>query len=115
MVNGGWIQTFEKFCEHLEQFKETLPEHMATYLSEKNAKTLTEAAVTADEYALTHKVQGDCRRRDSAVGGKPKGSGSGLPSFKSGNGGGKLDLGLTCNYCLVRGHWKAESPMLKSK
>lgn len=55
------VQTFEELCELalLEQFKETLPERMATYLRERNPKILTEAAVIADEYALTHKVQGE--------------------------------------------------------
>ncbi len=112
------VQTFEQLCELvlLEQFKETLPECMATYLSERNVKTLTEAAVLADEYSLTHKVGGDFGRRDSAVSGHhPKGSGSEHSSFKSGSSGGKFDSGRTCNYCLGKGHWKAECPVLKLK
>lgn len=111
------VQTFEELCELvlLEQFKETLPECMAIYLSERSAKTLTEAAVIADEYALTHKVRGDYGHRDSAVGGHKKGSGSELPSFKEGNSGSKLDSSWTCNYCLGQGHWKNECPMLESK
>lgn len=59
----------------LEQFKETLPEHMATNLSERKTKTFTEADVLADEYALTHKERGGYGRRESAVSGHQKSSG----------------------------------------
>lgn len=39
----------------LEQFKNTLPEHVATYVAEKQAKNEGEAAVLVDQYELTHK------------------------------------------------------------
>lgn len=70
---GQWrlaseVQTFDQLCELVlvEQFRETLPMNLATYLSERNAKTFTEAAVLADEYALTHKVQGEAGHRVSS-------------------------------------------------
>lgn len=80
----------------LEQFHDTLPERTATYLSERNVKTLTEAAAIADEYALTHKVRGD--RHREVFFGHQKGSGSELPPFKSSDS--KLDPSWVCNYCL---------------
>lgn len=117
---GRWrlaseVHTFEQLCELLllEQFHDTLPERIATYLGERNAKTLTEAATIADEYALTHKVRGD-RHREMFFG-HQKGSGSEFPPFKSGNSSSKLDQSRICNYCLGKGHWKAECPVLKSK
>lgn len=39
--------------------KTPLLESMAIYLSDRNAKTLAEAAGIADEYVLIHKVCGD--------------------------------------------------------
>ena len=63
---GKWrlaseVHTFEQLSELLlfELFHDTLHERTATYLSERNVKTLAEAAAIADGYALTHKVQGD--------------------------------------------------------
>ena len=40
----------------LEQFKDILPERVATYLNEHKVKNVTDAGVLADEYALTHKI-----------------------------------------------------------
>ena len=116
---GRWrllseVHTFEKLCELLllEQFQDTLPECIATYLSERNAKMLTEAATIADEYALTHKL----RVTDTETFlGHQKGSSSEFQPFKPGNSGSKLDPSRVCNYCLGKGHWKAERPVLKSK
>lgn len=107
--------TFEQLCELLllEQFYDTLPERMVTYLSERHVKTLTEAAAIADEYASTHKIRSD--RHREVFFGYQKRSGSKLPPFKSGNSGSKLDPSRVCNYSLGKGHWKTEGPVLKSK
>lgn len=40
----------------LEDFKINLPERIVMHLSEKKVVTLGQAAVLADEYALTHKM-----------------------------------------------------------
>ena len=42
----------------LEQFKNSVPEPVAMYISEQKAKTVAEAEVLADEFSLTHKGQG---------------------------------------------------------
>ena len=39
----------------VEEFKHTLPEKVATYLNEHKVETLSQAAVRADEFVLTHK------------------------------------------------------------
>ena len=39
-----------------ELFKGTLPECVATYVAEKQAKNKSDAAVLVDEYELTHKA-----------------------------------------------------------
>ena len=58
------VETFPRLCELLllEQFKSTLPDCIVTYLSERQVKTASEAAVLADEYSLTHKVPVCCHR-----------------------------------------------------
>lgn len=53
------VTTFEQLSELivLEQFKNILPERLATFVSEHKIKTAAEAAVSADEYMLIHTVQ----------------------------------------------------------
>ena len=98
----------------MEQFRETLPENLATYLSERSVETLAEAAVLADEYALTHKVQGESGRKGGASG-YPMSSGSDSSAFKTASNVGKWDSSRTCKNCLGKGHWKAHCPVLRSK
>lgn len=38
----------------LEKFRNSMPEHIATYISERKVKTAAEAAALADDYVLTH-------------------------------------------------------------
>ena len=38
----------------LEQFKNSVPGRIATYISERKVKTAAEAAALADDYLLTH-------------------------------------------------------------
>lgn len=118
---GRWwvaseFQTFDQLCELvlLEQFRETLPVNLATHLSGHNTKTLTEAAVLADEYALTHKVQGETGRRGGS-GSQQRSLRGDSPSFSSLNNGNKWDASRTCNYCLGKGHWKADCSVLRAK
>ena len=51
------VTTFEQLCDLvvLEQFKNIVPERLATFISEHKIKTASEAAVLADKYILTHK------------------------------------------------------------
>lgn len=51
------VQSFEELRELilLEEFKNCLPEHVATYLNEQKVLKCSAAAVLADEYVLTHK------------------------------------------------------------
>ncbi|KAK0144763.1 hypothetical protein N1851_016781 [Merluccius polli] len=46
------VETFPELCDLviLEQFKQTVPEHIATYITERKVSTPSEAAVVADEY-----------------------------------------------------------------
>ena len=48
---------FDKFHQLLliEEFKKSLPSEVKTYLDEKKAETLSQAATVADDYVLTHK------------------------------------------------------------
>lgn len=57
------ITTFDDLCELviLEQFKNTLPGRIATYINEQKIASAAEAAVSADEYVLLHK--GSVRER----------------------------------------------------
>ncbi|XP_056905675.1 uncharacterized protein LOC130534961 [Takifugu flavidus] len=113
------VETFPQLCELilLEQFKFTLPERITTFLAEHKVKSASEAAVLADEYALTHKIRGNWSRRDMPSS-TQKMDGLGLELEvdlpKSGGIHEKQYQGRTCNYCLGQGHWKRECPVLKS-
>uniref|UniRef100_A0A8C9X7J6 SCAN box domain-containing protein n=1 Tax=Sander lucioperca TaxID=283035 RepID=A0A8C9X7J6_SANLU len=52
------VKTFEDLQELilLEQFKNTLPDHVVTYINEQKVSKVTDAAKLADEFVLTHKV-----------------------------------------------------------
>lgn len=52
------VKTFDGLCNLmvLEQFKNSLPNNVATYINERKVKTAAEAAALADEYILIHKV-----------------------------------------------------------
>ena len=50
------VHSFEALCDliALEQFKNSVPSRIATYINEHKVKTALEAAKLADEYALVH-------------------------------------------------------------
>lgn len=54
------VNDFESLCEVivLEQFRNSLPVCVATYVSEQKAQTAAEAAALVDNYMLTHR--GSC-------------------------------------------------------
>lgn len=49
----------------VEQFKNSIPQHVVTYVSEQKAITVLKAAELADDFVLTHKegFEGDVRRQ----------------------------------------------------
>lgn len=51
------VHTYSALCNLivLEQFKNSVPSHITTYLNERKVKTAIEAASLADEYVLTYK------------------------------------------------------------
>lgn len=106
----------------LEQFKNSVPEHVATHINERKVKSPSEAAILADEYALTHKshfgTHADFRKSDFSPKHKlllPGGSYQ-RPQQKFGTVGSTGPVNAnTCRYCLGEGHWKKACPLLKSK
>lgn len=56
-ILGFKAKTFDNLCELMlmEEFQNRLPEKIVIYLNEQKATSLADAAVLADEYALTHK------------------------------------------------------------
>ena len=111
----------------IEQFKRRVSEDIKTYLDEKDAKTLSEAAILADEYALTHKrkfnsssssTNSSHKKEHSTPGNskqpKPISTGSAKPSADTtspsvGKG------SLKCAYCKKPGHLMSECYTLKNK
>lgn len=96
----------------LEQFRNSMPEHIATYISERKVKTATEAAALADDYVLTHggdnwhsSVQGGSGHRENP---SAAGTWSGRPARHGGMGQrhecGACESDKICNYCHKRGH-----------
>ncbi len=104
------VDSFDRLCDLmvLEQFKNIIPERIATYINEQKVKTAAEAAVLADEFVLIHKNSNDYQKEHhyenldrpmSKVEYRPR----------------RIDPNSSCRYCLEKGHWKKECPVLKSK
>lgn len=101
----------------LEQFKEAIPDCIATFVLKHKVKMPEEAAALADEFALTHKssfIEGRGRVSSFKQNIHQKGSLHALPksTFVVPQ---RLDLNLICNYCREQGHWKADCSALKNK
>lgn len=118
------IKTFDDLKELmvLEQFKNSVPPRIATFVTERKACTAYNAAVLADEYALIHKNQfgqklfRDTRREhDWFVNDKNGYNPDNFPRGKNLRPSSKGELSGVCNYCQAKGHWKNECPVLKTK
>ena len=131
------VTTLDDLCEVmlLEQFKNITQERIVDRLNERKPKTLLEAARWADEFVLRNKGQatescgrngGGYRYRHDQNGGNQTSfnrakfpSGSSRFSTQSPKpdqvSPGKVDANSTCHYCLAKGHWKGECPILKGK
>ena len=95
----------------LEQFKNTLPQNIATFIMERGVTKASQAAALADEWEVTHRLQTVAiRPRTNSV---PSSANSVYdrrsPLSKN------LARDWTCNYCGELGHWKADCPLLKAK
>ena len=108
------MDTFEKLCDLviLEQFKNSVPKNVATYLTENKVGTPGQAAVLADEYVLIHKsnfnaLSSDNVRRESY--GHQKGASDSYAKSEHGMRERQAE-GRICNYCHERGHWKNDCP-----
>ncbi|XP_030283654.1 uncharacterized protein LOC115587797 [Sparus aurata] len=112
------VDNFEGLCNLviLEQFKDTLPSRVATYLNERKVTTAAEAAGLADEYVIVHKGRPGEPRREPV--GRKEGGRSpvrfGISSCKGFRAAPQNGEDV-CNYCREAGHWKSDCPMLKAK
>ncbi|KAK5921567.1 hypothetical protein CgunFtcFv8_018924 [Champsocephalus gunnari] len=120
---GRWcnslkVDTYVALCELmvLEQFKNSVPSHIAVYISERKVKTAAEAAALADDYVLTHRGGRNFRVQDG--GGMYR---AGRWEEKANPHGGEREMrgpplgdSEICHYCRERGHWKADCPKAKT-
>uniref|UniRef100_A0A674APU8 SCAN box domain-containing protein n=1 Tax=Salmo trutta TaxID=8032 RepID=A0A674APU8_SALTR len=121
------VMTFQGLCDliMLEQFKDTIPDYIATYINERKVKTVAEAAVLADEYVLTHKsvfveprTWSEWGRSERFEPRSQRYSGSRAEFYSTRvepDSRGKTDFGQECHYCQGSGHWKNECPVLRSR
>uniref|UniRef100_A0A3B5B1E3 SCAN box domain-containing protein n=1 Tax=Stegastes partitus TaxID=144197 RepID=A0A3B5B1E3_9TELE len=117
------ISTFDDLCELivLEQFKNVLPDRIATYINERDVTTAADAAVSADEFVLIHRDRfgersmppADAGWRARGAAAEVRHSGT-LGQFGSDTKKpGQFKFSTSCNYCHERGHWKADCPVLQ--
>ena len=111
------VDNFESLCDLilLEQFKTAVPQQIATYVGEKEVKTVAEAAALADDYTLTHKgTFGEPRpyvadsgfRRNIPLFDMQPAAGLGRvvgSVYRSDHSAREVDK--VCNYCRKKGHW----------
>ncbi|KAK0150744.1 hypothetical protein N1851_008151 [Merluccius polli] len=118
------VENFESLCDLilLEQFKTAVPQQIATYVGEKEVKTVAEAAALADDYTLTHKgTFGEPRpyvadsgfRRNTPLFDMQPAAGLGRvvgSVYRSDHSAREVDK--VCNYCR---HWKSECYALRQR
>ncbi len=105
----------------LEQFKSSVSQRVATYISERKPDTAYEAAVMADEFSLIHKTSfgykkvGENFQKESGY--DPSRSYKFLRASpeKQRCVFGEKEKANMCNYCHGFGHWKNECPLLKAR
>uniref|UniRef100_A0A3Q4GPI4 SCAN box domain-containing protein n=1 Tax=Neolamprologus brichardi TaxID=32507 RepID=A0A3Q4GPI4_NEOBR len=97
----------------LEEFKKCLPERIVTYLNEQKVSSLTNAALLADEFVLTHKsvfcAQNLFQENFSERKKSPKAVRKNVSPFIAKSNSRK------CFYCHDSGHLIAACPVLKRK
>ncbi|XP_056434939.1 uncharacterized protein LOC130372804 [Gadus chalcogrammus] len=113
------VESYEELIDLivLEQFKNTLPERVATYVAEKQATSESVAAVLVDEYELTHKAHmrsSNVRKVDFSTNrsvnvGAQSHQSSGVDRSS------RSDADQGCRYCHATGHSKWTCPVLKVK
>ena len=110
----------------LEQLKISLPERIATYITEREITTAAKAAVSADEYVLLHKdsfrehsvardgvgVRGHCFDTVPFDMTRSKRIGHFKLELKASA---NYDSGNISNYCHEKGHWKTDCAVLKAR
>uniref|UniRef100_A0A3B1IW77 Gypsy retrotransposon integrase-like protein 1 n=1 Tax=Astyanax mexicanus TaxID=7994 RepID=A0A3B1IW77_ASTMX len=106
------VNDFESLRELilLEEFKNCLPERVVTYLNERSAVSVSQAAVQADEFVLTHRqtFRSPVVKVESALG----------SSAKNSHGGGSPPRSFSaheCYYCHKVGHIAGDCLALKRK
>lgn len=127
--NASEAHDYESLCNliTLEQFKNSVSESVSTYITERKARTASEAAILADEYVLIRKVvhkdrslsdyrgsdpqRHDVRFRPSKPSQfVPSRGNSPLPMRDVAGTDGRLDRTRICHVCRLRGHWRNECP-----
>ncbi|XP_039863188.1 uncharacterized protein LOC120718658 [Simochromis diagramma] len=97
----------------LEEFKKCLPERIVTYLNEQKVSSLTNAALLADEFVLTHKsvfcAQNSFQENLSERKRSPRAVRKNVSQFSA------KSNGRECFYCHDSGHLIAACPVLKRK
>ncbi|CAI5695146.1 unnamed protein product [Oreochromis niloticus] len=97
----------------LEEFKKCLPERIVTYLNEQKVSSLTDAALLADEFVLTHKSVFCVEKPFPAV---VPGRKQSLGWWRRGNSAAaRAAVPRACFYCHGFGHLIIACPALKRK
>lgn len=119
--SASGVDHFEGLCDLtvFEQFKNSVPVCVATYLSVQQAQNVAEAAALADDYVLMHRGSFDEPRvgygnRDSVAGVESFGWHA-KPFHMERKGGSIPREEKVCSYCHKQGHWKADCHFLKCK
>lgn len=118
------VQNFDEMRDLmiLEQFKNSVPEAIAIYISENKVKTAAEAAALADDYMLTH--GGESGHAGALNAGAHRGrasAGGPWPGRSVGNWGadhGKervCEFDKVCHFCQRKGHIKRDCFAFKSR
>ncbi len=116
------VTTYEELQELilLEDFKTCVPENVVVYLNEQKVSKLSDAAVLADEFALTHRtVFSSGRQSKTSLATETIAQGARRVNISNTSGGGKSVSKSAerrvCFYCLDPGHMISDCKAWKQK
>ena len=113
------VTTVEELCNLMivEQFRNSLPKRLSSFLGDRGVKEPMEAAALVDDYIINHRGESEPHSRDSYRRDEHRfHSGSErITSLSDHRPRGEPGSDSLCHHCKRTGHWRADCPLLRGR